>query len=268
MSVIFHASDLHFGRANPDVARALLTEIQKLKPTLAVLSGDFTQVGSTDEFEQAQNFLRGLPCPFLAVPGNHDIPAQDLLKRFANPYGMYRRYISDNLAPVYQDESVFIAGMNTARPILPHWNWANGKISRDQIDAVTDIFSRATPTQWKILVCHHPLYAIVDSPLRTFVWRAGRLRTALRQAGVNMIMTGHIHHASVTFDKEDGGNLYHIGAASAFSTRLRTQGNGYNIIRATPDKVDIALMTWQDDRFQETEKHVIYREQHAATQTT
>lgn len=259
MTVLFHASDLHFGRVNPDVARALLAEINKVKPTLAVLTGDFTQVGSREEFAQAREFLNGLPCPYFAVPGNHDIPARNLLRRFTDPYGLYREYITDDLFPIYEDDSFFIVGLNTARPIIPHWNWANGKISRTQIDTIEGLFQRAQPTQWKILVCHHPLYAMVDTPIDTFVWRAGRLRAALRRAGVHMIMTGHIHHAAVTFDKENDKGLYHIGAASAFSTRLRTQGNGYNLIRATPDQADVTLMTWKDGNFQESEKHVIYR---------
>ncbi len=259
MSVIFHASDLHFGRTNPDVARALVMAVRDLSPDLAVLSGDFTQIGSAGEFQQAHEFLAALPCPFLAVPGNHDIPARDLVARFADPYGRYRRFIHDDLAPVYRDDGVYILGLNTARPALPHWNWANGTISRAQIALVRRRFAEATPAQWKILVCHHPLYAMVDTPIDTFVWRAGRLRAALRAMGVHMIMTGHIHHASVTFDKEDDKGLYHIGAASAFSTRLRTQGNGFNLIRATPDRADVTLMTWKDGNFHESEKHVIYR---------
>lgn len=259
MTVLFHASDLHFGRVNADVAHALIGEIDTVKPSLAVLSGDFTQVGSRTEFSAARAFLDRLPCPYLAVPGNHDVPARDLIKRFTDPYGLYREYITPDLLPIYEDESCFIVGMNTARPVVPHWNWANGKISRAQIDAIEPLFARARPDQWKILVCHHPLYAMVDTPIDTFVWRAGRLRAALRRAGVHMIMTGHIHHASVTFDKEDDKGLYHIGAASAFSTRLRTQGNGYNLIHTTPDQVDVTLMTWQDGNFQESEKHVIYR---------
>lgn len=259
MTVIFHASDLHFGRVNPEVARALLAEIKSINPSLAVLSGDFTQIGSRAEFTQARAFLDALPCPYLAVPGNHDVPARDILKRFTNPYALYREYITSDLFPRHDDDQCFIVGINTSRPAVPHWNWANGKISRAQINAIESMFSRAQPHQWKILVCHHPLYAMVDTPIDTFVWRAGRLRAALRRAGVHMIMTGHIHHASVTFDQENDIGLYHIGAASAFSTRLRTQGNGYNLIRLTRDVAAITLMTWKEGNFQESEKHVIYR---------
>ena len=35
-----------------------------------------------------------------------------------------------------------------------------------------------------------------------------------------------------------------IGSASATSTRLRNQSNGYNIIRISPDKVDVELVHW------------------------
>lgn len=259
MSVIFHASDLHFGRTNPDVANALTHALHDLKPDLAVLSGDFTQTGSEDEFRQARDFIATLPCPFLAVPGNHDISARNLVERFAHPYRRYRHFIHGDLNPVYQDDNVFILGLNTARPALPHWNWANGTVSFSQINEVRQKFSAAKRDQWKILVCHHPLYAMVDTPISTFVWRAGRLRAALRDMGVHLIMTGHIHHTSVAFEETDKKSLYHIGAASAFSTRLRTQGNGYNIIHAQPGRADVTLMTWKDGNFHEQENHVIYR---------
>lgn len=259
MSIFFHASDLHFGRTDPQVADALLKEIYRIKPDMALLSGDFTQIGSRDEFKQARTFLDALPCPFMAVPGNHDIPARNLVRRFLHPYALYRKYINDALCPLYEDPHHFIVGINTARRIVPHWNWSHGKISRDQIRLIEDSFSRAQSTQWKILMCHHPLHALVDSPINVKVWRADLLRATLLKMNIHMVVTGHIHHGSVQFEEDDEVRLYHIGAASAFSTRLRTQGNGYNLIQTNDHQAKITLMTWNKHRFDAMEEHIIER---------
>ena len=41
----------------------------------------------------------------LVVPGNHDIPAYNLLIRFTDPFRRYRRYVSGELSPLYRDEA-------------------------------------------------------------------------------------------------------------------------------------------------------------------
>ena len=84
---LVHLSDLHFGRHDDSVVASLTAEIAFHNPDLVVVSGDFTQIGSAAEFARARDFLDQLPAPFIAVPGNHDVPERNLLKRFINPYG-------------------------------------------------------------------------------------------------------------------------------------------------------------------------------------
>src|SRR5688572_7456484 len=94
MSVILHASDLHFGKADPIVTAAFLHEIETRKPDLVILSGDFTQVGSRAEFKQAAEFIRQIKAPVFTVPGNHDIPRFELRTRFFDPMKNYRDFIA------------------------------------------------------------------------------------------------------------------------------------------------------------------------------
>ena len=90
---ILHVSDLHFGHHDPALAAGFADDINAQKPDLVVASGDFTQIGTKEEFEQAREFLDKLHAPVFAVPGNHDVPAVNIFRRFFNPYGLYRRYI-------------------------------------------------------------------------------------------------------------------------------------------------------------------------------
>ena len=103
LRTIVHLSDLHFGRIDPAIPPALLRAVAAAAPDLVVVSGDFTQRARVAEFEAAASFLAALPRPLLTVPGNHDVPLYDVMRRWLSPLGRYRRYIASDLAPFYQD---------------------------------------------------------------------------------------------------------------------------------------------------------------------
>ena len=96
---IVHVSDLHFGHHDEALAAGLAADIARQEPGLIVVSGDFTQYGTEAEFIRAREFLDSLAVPVFAVPGNHDVPARNLIRRFLNPYGYYRTYIARDLEP-------------------------------------------------------------------------------------------------------------------------------------------------------------------------
>ena len=70
------------GTALADLAEGFADDINAQSPDLIVASGDFTQIGTKEEFEQAREFLDKLTAPVFAVPGNHDVPAVNVLRRF------------------------------------------------------------------------------------------------------------------------------------------------------------------------------------------
>ncbi len=243
MSVILHASDLHFGKADPRVVEMFYAEIERQKPSLVILSGDFTQIGSRREFVQARDFIERITAPVVTVPGNHDIPRYQSWQRFFDPMRRYRQFISPLPDTVHEDDHCYVVGINTARPIVPHWNWANGMISQAQVEFVRRQFRIAPPGKAKIFVCHHPLANIKNSPIDTVVWGSADMMAVLEEEHVDLVLTGHIHHASIMPYKEERGPVM-IGSASATSTRLRQQSNGYNIIHVLPEKLDIELIHW------------------------
>jgi len=85
MRTIAHIADLHFGTEDPHVAEVLLSELYDLKPSLIVISGDLTQRARKKEFIAAREYLNRMPKPYLVVPGNHDIPLFDIIRRFFAP---------------------------------------------------------------------------------------------------------------------------------------------------------------------------------------
>lgn len=243
MSIILHASDLHFGKSDPAVVEMFYKEIERQKPDLVVLSGDFTQVGSEEEFLLAREFIRRITAPVFTIPGNHDIPRFNTWQRFFDPMKRYREFISAMQDVVHEDKDCFMVGINTARPVLPHWNWANGMISQSQVQFVENQFRHADNEKVRIFVCHHPLINVKGAPIDTVVWGSTDLLKVLESQQVDIVLTGHIHHASILPADERRGPVM-VGASSATSSRLRAQSNGYNIIRIAPDKVDIELVHW------------------------
>ncbi|PZQ43303.1 MAG: hypothetical protein DI551_12385 [Micavibrio aeruginosavorus] len=243
MSIILHASDLHFGKADPVVVEAFYKEIECQRPDLVILSGDFTQIGSVQEFKMARDFIARITAPVFVVPGNHDIPRYDYGQRFFDPMHRYRKYISPMQDIVHEDKDCFVVGINTARPIVPHWNWANGMISQDQIQFVHNQFRHADNGKVRIFVCHHPLVNMKNAPIDTVVWGSTEILRVLEEQQVDIVLTGHIHHASIVPGEEGKGPVL-IGASSATSTRLRSQSNGYNILRILPDRIEIELIHW------------------------
>jgi Icc protein len=88
-------SDSHIGfdkAANSDVAGTLRTAVDRLnalprRPAFVLYTGDITQLSKPDEFDTADQILRGLKTDHIFyVPGEHDVATDDgslYLKRFA-----------------------------------------------------------------------------------------------------------------------------------------------------------------------------------------
>jgi 3',5'-cyclic AMP phosphodiesterase CpdA len=81
----------------------LLDFIRTISPNLVAISDDLTQPARTREFQRARRFLRSIPFPQIVVPGNQDVPLQNLFSRFLGKLDRYRYFISDELEPFYHD---------------------------------------------------------------------------------------------------------------------------------------------------------------------
>jgi len=226
---LIHLSDLHFGTQGADLVQELEKTINRLDPQLVIISGDFTQRAKKSEFFQAQNFLKNINAPAFCVPGNHDIPPVNILRRFTDPYKRYRHYISDALEPFWENENAVIVGLNSARPFLPHWNWANGALSADQCTHAADLLDACDP-RWRICTFHHPIHKVDDRPLNVTVFGYQRALTAMQELKVDLVLTGHVHHASITTKGDEDHQTVYLSASTALSSRLRGQENGFNVI--------------------------------------
>ena len=159
MARLIHLSDLHFGAHDQILVEAVEQRIGEEKPDLVVISGDFTQRARTEQFKQACEFLerlRDAGHDVLGVPGNHDVPLYDVLRRFLSPLTRYKRYVDDELCPFHQLPDAAVLGINTARSLT----FKNGHVSHEQMQFIRDSFAATDSHQPRILVTHHPLFAL------------------------------------------------------------------------------------------------------------
>lgn len=252
---ILHLSDLHFGTGTAELNTLLQKTINSIAPDLVIISGDFTQNATNEEFSDARNFLNSLKYPWQAIPGNHDISRYNLIERFSDPYRHYRTWISQDIQPVYRRNGVCIVGLNTARNILPHWNWAHGAISSHQMEWLAKQYAEQAGAL-KICFMHHPVWKVMEAQLHTIVFGGHAALNALKAMKVNLVLSGHVHHAGVTaLPIDDKNKIVFVSASTALSRRLRGQKNGFNIINLYPDRMIIELHGYATDRFEKLESH-------------
>jgi 3',5'-cyclic AMP phosphodiesterase CpdA len=245
-------SDLHFGAHDPRLVEAVERGIDDLAPNLVVISGDFTQRARTEQFREACRFLEALRergHDVLGVPGNHDIPLYDVLRRFLSPLARYRRFIDRTLCPFVELPGVAVLGINTARSLT----FKDGRISREQIDFIRETFGRTDPDAARVLVTHHPMFAVpVGEQVERAVGRHELALDAIEEAGVDLLLAGHAHHASVHNARElvtrAGGALV-IQAGTVTSTRVREQSQSFNVIDIDHGAVTVTVENWTGDAF-------------------
>jgi 3',5'-cyclic AMP phosphodiesterase CpdA len=252
MTRLLHLSDLHFGAHDSRLVDAVERRADELKPDLVVISGDFTQRARTEQFREACEFLgrlRDHGHEVLGVPGNHDVPLYDVLRRFMSPLARYRRFIDGTLCPFVELPGVAVLGINTARSLT----FKEGRINRQQVDFIRETFSRTPPEAMRVLVTHHPLFALkVGNDAGRAIGRQELALDAIEEAGVDMLLAGHNHHAS-SQEASDlvtraGGALV-IQAGTATSTRVREQEQSFNVIDIVRRTVAITVEAWKGGEF-------------------
>lgn len=217
--------------------------VREVEPDLVAISGDLTQRARSYQFQQARSFLDALPKPQIVVPGNHDIPLHNLFARFVEPLTKYRRYITNDLQPVYEDEELVIVGVNTARSSV----FKGGRINKSQVAHLREKFCALGEQVVKAVVTHHPFDLPEGHTERDLVGRARMAMNELAECGADLFLAGHLHISHTGHTRRyniRGHSALVVQAGTATSTRERGEANSFNLLRIAHPEITVERFAW------------------------
>ena len=224
MTTLFQVSDLHFGAEDAEALAWFADAVARERPDAVICTGDVTMRGTVVEFDAAARWLAALAAPVSVEPGNHDMPYYwEMGERLARPFARFDAFA----AAVHREinlPDVAVAPLRTVAPAQWRLNWSKGRVTQG---ALADVLAAmAGKNGLRLVACHHPL---VDAqPQGKGSTRGGKAAlAALAAAGVDAVLTGHVHDP---FDimREAGGRQIRMIGAGTLSERLRTSRPSYN----------------------------------------
>lgn len=240
---IFLLSDLHFGRANKDLVEPLLKTVAEADPDLVVVAGDFVQRARASHFRPAQQFLGRLGRPWLAVPGNHDIPLFNIPERILRPRAAYRRWIATETEPIVETDSTIVVGIDTTH----RWHHQRGVVRSAQIRRVSGIIAENAPDRTVVVVAHHPFHQDPEIEKKLMLCAPEAL-DAWAEAGPHITLTGHLHKWKVEpfVARKNRAMTLQVHCGTGLSTRLRNEPNDCAILDLAPSHVRVTRLSVPD----------------------
>ncbi|MDQ4128351.1 MAG: metallophosphoesterase [Actinomycetota bacterium] len=218
-------SDIHCGNARfiPELLDRTIIEINRANPTAVVVSGDLTDAGYREEFEQAAEYIARIECEnLMVIPGNHD--ARNV------GYVHFERLFGERQSLMELDDVILVA-VDSSEPDLN-----DGQVGREHYGFIAKAFSDARD-KLKVFVVHHHLISLPGTGReRNIIFDAGDVLERLVEAQVDLVLSGH-KHVPYSWRLED---MLIVNAGTASTLRLR--GNTrpcYNVIEAEGGRVEV-----------------------------
>jgi 3',5'-cyclic AMP phosphodiesterase CpdA len=253
---IAHLSDIHFGGEIAEAAEAAIEAVAAFAPTLTAVTGDLTLNGLPREFQAARTWLSRLPDARIVTPGNHDTPYWNLVLRALVPFDRYRRYIGPAEAARFDAPGLAARSLNSARGAQPRLNWAQGAISVRDLGEID--WGPEPEASLKLFACHHPLIDIEGAPVTGGVHRGARAAAMLIAAGVELVLTGHVHNPFVLPLGRGARACYAIGAGT-LSQRTRGTPASFTTLVADAARIEVTTIGWIGGRFEATQSWTLPR---------
>lgn len=233
MTRIVHLTDLHFGSHRAELVDPLRRALGAARPDLVVVTGDLSHRAHGAQLAQAVAFLDGLGLRYVAMPGNHDMSLFNLPRRFLMPFRGWRRHVSPDPAPAADVGDLRIRSANTADP----FSWRRGVLRDADLRRIVAGVGPGpgsgpgTGSGLGVMACHHPL---VEPPgfKRGETRGAAQALPALVQAGVRVVLSGHLHHweigLGITPDRP--GPILHVQTGTALCQREDERDHGFSVL--------------------------------------
>lgn len=236
MTKIMHIADLHFGREDERLVKALAEIEEELRPDVVVASGDLTTFGRRREFAAARELFDDFRAPVVASPGNHDVPYANMFSRLVSPWRRFRRRMGQTIQGSYADHEVAIESFETSRGAQWQLDWSLGKARPDQAREIAERLERNSPKgQLRVVVCHHPLVAPGGMTGRAKTRFGEEAADIFIKGGADLVLTGHMHQVFALSERHGDHVCWFVSASTAFSIRTRDEPAGFNMLTVEQD---------------------------------
>ena len=237
---LFHVSDVHFGREDAAAVAWFDALVKSERPDAVVMTGDLTMRARTREFSAGLAWLQGLGVPVTVEVGNHDLPYFNPFDRFFRPYrrmGAVERMVEQPL----DLPGVAIVPMVTTARAQWRFNWSKGVVSKGALQRALALVAAVPAGKRVFVACHHPLVEGQTQASAHTHHGAGAL-AALAAAGVEAVLTGHVHDPFDITHVLGGHSIRMIGAGT-LSERTRTTPPSFNEVRIADARFDVLCRT-------------------------
>ena len=231
MTRIAHLSDPHFGTEQPDLPESLARHLGHLNPDLILIAGDLTQRARPSQYATAARFVAAFPPSTLLIPGNHDAPLWNLPLRLLAPWRDWHRGLARPLEGEWQTDTTLLIALNSANPRA----WKDGRLTPAQHAHIAARCAAAGPRR-RLVALHHPPEAPPGAP--PSLDHAAETIATLKAAGVEMVLSGHLHVTHVA-PLTDAPGILGVQAGTCLSSRIRGDGNAFTLIDLTETGADI-----------------------------
>ncbi|HMN67951.1 MAG TPA: metallophosphoesterase, partial [Bdellovibrionales bacterium] len=233
---IAHLSDPHFGTILPGVTEGLIASLQEIAPDLILITGDITQRARARQFRAAKAFTHALkPTPFIAVPGNHDIPLFNIFVRLFDPYRGFRKLFKDQLEKDFVYGDVAVIGLaSTSR-----WRHIQGDFDIPRIRK--RFAAHKFDARVRIAAFHHPMDCAKYIDEKNLLRGRENAMTLFDQAQVDLVVGGHIHDPYITLSDDRYPHVRRrmilavAGTCLSWRTRVGAP-NSFNLIEVATDQ--------------------------------
>lgn len=180
-----------------EVLEALVQDLQARMPDHTVITGDLTQLGLGQEYQQAADWLArlGPPEQITVIPGNHD---RYVATSWENSLAHWQPYLASDAAagtPLFPSlrrrGPAVIIGVDSAPPSAPFL--ATGTVGKSQLAQLSALLESCTgPELCRIVLIHHPPHPEAVKR-RKRLTDAAALNEILARWGCGLILHGHSH---------------------------------------------------------------------------
>ncbi|MGK7875722.1 MAG: metallophosphoesterase [Xenococcaceae cyanobacterium] len=222
-TILAHPSRFHLVELSIPALEIILEHLEQLHLDFLLLPGDLTQHGEPENHQWLQQRLESLPFPVYVVPGNHDVPNllptdQSIgLKDFPS---YYRQFGYENPQQLYYTceilPGVQLIALNSNQ--FDFQGQQLGYLDNAQLAWLKQILTQVK-NKLVLVMIHHNVVEHLPGQSRHELGRRYMLENApvllqmLREFGVKLIFSGHLHVQNVT--EEQG--IYEITTGSIVS---------------------------------------------------